>query len=289
MAKTQIKPKEGDKDRAVIFYNDDDREDDFFVDSDQFVIPFGFKSKMFTHDFICDEEAWKQAKDVHELYLSRRQKDKVEEFGNLYLQEKQSNIYRSINTIFKLSTLGFRVDENPFNDARDLKADAIFKDIDDGKYASYSYEDYFKLTPRVAIAFQEHARWNMSYFLAGYQAMPLEQIDYKEGKPRHKSHEFKRHACLVSFYDLDKVFKYEADLLKEKTKKPVKVEDTECYKYDLLRISKPKEDGKERKDDDDVTRFILENKQKKLYVHRKSDPSPPKVEEEKKQSNKKAD
>ena len=212
------------KDRTVIFYNDDSDNNKYSIINDANIHPFGFKNKMFKHDSICNDSLWEIAKDSHQKYMQRKDTPKEVSFNELFLQEKLSNTYRSVNMLFKLNCLGYYVDNNSENA---VTIEQINKRINPEE--NYTYEDHFKISLRTAMAYQEHNRWNMSYFLSGYRTMPLEEIKYENNVLIHKNHTAKKHACLVSYYALDKLIKYEEKLTGK---------NQDCIIYDYLAFDK---------------------------------------------------
>lgn len=209
------------KEQVVIFYNDDNENNNYSIINDENIYPFGFKNKMFKHDSICNDLLWEIAKDSHKKYVERKGTPKAAQFGELFLQEKLSNAYRAINAMFKLNCLGYTLDNKSENA---ISINEVNKRINPQE--EYMYEDHFKASLRTAMAFQEHARWNISYLLSGYRTMPLDEIKVDEnGVLIHKNHAAKNHACLVSYYALDKLIKYEEKLTGK---------NCDCIIYDYL-------------------------------------------------------
>ena len=234
------------QDQCVIFYNDDNQKNSFSINQENNIFSFGFKNQMFTHKSICNDVLWEKASDCHKAYIARN-KGQGQGFEELFLTEKLSNIYRAVNVEFKLNCLGYYLDSN---EKDHISIDDFYKNVI-GE-APYEYEDNFKVSINSAIAFQEHTRWNISYFLSGYRPMPLEEIKFENDKIIHKNHDSKKHACLVSYYALDKLIKYEEQLI-SKSRELVPGE-RDCIKFDLLHK------------EDDLKKNIEE---KGLFIHKK--------------------
>lgn len=234
------------KEQTAIFYNDDSHNNKYSIINDENIHPFGFKNKIFKHETICNDALWEVAKDSHEKYMKRKNTNKEAPFGELFLQEKLSNAYRAVNTMFKLNCLGYTVDSNSENA---ISIEEINKRTNPKE--NYTYDDHFKVELRTAMAFQEHTRWNMSYFLFGYRAMPLNEILIdNNGILVHKNHNSKKHACLLSYYALDKLIKYEEKLTGK---------NCDCIVYDYLYFDKKEKECELYKN---VTG-------KGLYIHKK--------------------
>lgn len=234
------------KEQTAIFYNDDNDNNKYSIIDDENIHSFGFKNKILRHDSICNDLLWEIAKDSHKKYVARQESGKAVQFGELFLQEKLSNAYRAVNTMFKLNCLGYVVDTNPENA---ISIQEINKRINPKE--NYTYDDHFKVELRTAMAYQEHSRWNMSYFLSGYRVMPLNEIKLdNNGVIIHKNHVTKKHACLVSYYALDKLIKYEEKLTGK---------NCDSIIYDYLYFDK----------DEEKCELYKNITEKGLYIHRK--------------------
>ena len=64
--------------------------------------------------------------------------------------------------------------------------------------------------------------------------MPLNDVKYENGKLVHKDTQNKRHACLLPYYELDKLVKLEESLLPKGEDKA----KADIYKYDFQSLDK---------------------------------------------------
>ena len=234
------------KEQTAIFYNDDSDSNKYSIINDENIHSFGFKNKIFKHETICNDLLWEAAKNSHKKYVEKQKANKNVPFAELFLQEKLSNAYRAVNMVFKLNCLGYTVNTNP---EAAVSIEEINKRINPKD--EYTYDDHFKVELRTAMAFQEHTRWNMSYFLSGYRVMPLNEIklDNNSGLV-HKNHTSKKHACLVSYYALDNLIKYEEKITGK---------NCDCIIYDYLYFDKEEKNC-------ELYKNITE---KGLYIHKR--------------------
>ena len=208
----------GDK-NVTIFYNVDSKKEIINLYEDN-VYPIGFKNELLKRDIIVDEKCVEEAKTINKLYNDLS--GKGENFTTLNIVEKLSNIYANRNTEFKLNILGLSLKDT----GKEITKDE-YKEIYLGKAKFNEYDDYFKLNTVNALRYQEHARWEVYYYLNGFKKMNYEDIYFDESSKKiiHKNLKVKTHACLVNFYDLDKLIKFEVDLKIKKYK--------ELYNEDL--------------------------------------------------------
>lgn len=212
--------------KNVIFYNVDNKKEAIAEEIDN-VIPFGFKSAINSHQYITNDRLWVLAALQNKNYNAMKGQD-AKELDERPIIEKQSNIYANINLQFKLNLLGldYIYDEK----AQGISEERFFEiyDKDNIRNKEYDFKEYLKINTRTALAYQEHLRWMMFYIINGYSALPFDQIKYEGGKIIHKDISNRKHACLISYYELEALADYEVKL----TKGEQKLEDVETLKYD---------------------------------------------------------
>ena len=212
--------------RSKILYNVDHHDERLMGDY-PLATPFGFKEEILSSEHFHADALYRLAKNQNEAYSSRAQS--TDEFANLPIIEKLSNLYAEMNVRFKLNLLGF--DLVTGGEGIDAPSFYAVYDPEGEREREVRYPDsYYAINARNALAYQEHLRWCMFYFLNGYRSMGLSEIEWKD-KPVHKDPKGKRHACLVSYYALDDVHRYELGLYLlhdvEKT-----ISQVETYQYD---------------------------------------------------------
>ena len=219
-----------DPNKSVVLYNvDNDKEALAAVNSR--IIPFGYKQSVLSHKYICDERLWELSNAHNKAYNSYRGNEDVS-YMRRPVVEKISNAYSVINYRFKLNILGFDFAESKDNA---ISQGEFFKVYDpENRRSEDKYENYFLISTRNAIAYQEHLRWATFYLLNGYTLLPLDKVKYEDGKLVHKDTQNKRHACLLPYYELDKLVKLEESLL-PKGEDKVKAD---IYKYDFQSLDK---------------------------------------------------
>lgn len=214
------------KQKNVIFYNVDNTKEAIAEERDN-IIPFGFKSAINSHQYITNDRLWELAALQNKAYNALKGHDE-KELDERPIIEKQSNIYSNINLKFKLNVLGL---DYVYGDDKECITEGDYftiYDKDNVRNKEYNFNEYFEINTRTALAFQEHLRWLMFYIINGYSALPFDQIKYEGGRIIHKDTVNKRHACLISYYDLKALSEYEVKLTnKEKT-----LEELDVYKYD---------------------------------------------------------
>ena len=216
--------------RSMIFYNvDSDKEN--IASKSKNIAPFGFKQSVLNHNYICNEELWELANEHNKNYANYKGSDSTE-YVRRSIIEKMSNAYSVINYRFKLNVLGFdmvKESDNPVGE------EEFMKEYDpDNKRSEDKYENYFSISPRNAIAYQEHLRWSVLYLLNGFSPLPLNEVKYESGRLVHKDVFSKKHACLVPYYELDKLVKLEESLLPKGEDKS----KADTYRYDFQSLDK---------------------------------------------------
>lgn len=222
------------KEQGAVFYNTDSAAETLGTKAPH-VFPFGFKNEVLTHDHIVDDKRYGLAEFTNVLYHQKK-KDGDVPFESLPVFERLSNIYHDINLTFKLNVLGFDTAPADAKNAVDQAAFFAVYDPQNDRGQPPDYSRYQQLNTRNAMAYQEHLRWCMFYFVNGFRGMRLDEVTFnkKEGKPVHKDLERKRHACLTSFEGLDRLHRAELELYRDcAPDRAVTIEEIETYRYDL--------------------------------------------------------
>lgn len=217
-----------DMNRSVIFYNVDD-EKEALVYANPHVRPIGFKNVILSHEYISNDTLWDLA-SLHNQNYNKRANIKEQSLSQRPIIEALSNAYSVINYRFKLNLLGF---DYSTDDSNAISKEEFMKEYDpDNKRENIQYDDYFAISPRNAIAYQEHLRWSVFYYLNGYVQMPLKEVRFDAGSGRivRKDIPNKKHACLANYYAMDKLVKYQFDLLPADNKNFSLVD---VYNYDF--------------------------------------------------------
>lgn len=216
--------------RNVIFYGVD-YNNEVFEDTNPNLIPFGFKSRILTHDIIVNDSLGLLAELNNKCYWDLKKPNLPEKFHNLPLIQKQSNIYADINIQFKLNLLGLdMVKVNNLGSKHALTKEEFEKYYKKHDYKSY--EEYFEVNTNNALAVQEHLRWNAFYLFNGYTTLDPKDFVLKNNEVITKNEAFKKHGCLTSYYGLDKVHKAIQKLYKENGIEKEIFNNIETYRYD---------------------------------------------------------
>lgn len=215
-------------DNSVIFFNSDNEEK---IDSNSKIIPYGFKNRILSSGYISNDKLWELSSLHNKKYNNFKNKDIS--LMDRPIIEKLSNAYSVINYQFKLNLLGLKYIKD--DNAISLSEKEFYHIYDkDNLRLNNKYDNYFLLSIRNLIAYQEHLRWSIFYILNGYKILQLSEVYYDNDKGIvHKNIKDKKHACLVNYYELDKLIKKEYDLLPS-NKKDMKTVD--CYYYDFLAL-----------------------------------------------------
>ena len=214
-------------DSTIIFYNVDDYNEALIEDKAN-VIPYGFIGKMNSHEYITSDRLWELASLRNKDYCSLKG-EVATDLDEKPIVEKQSNIYANLNLKFKLNVLGLDyVSDNDKECLDEKEYSKIYNPNNISTDGDYDYNQYFEINTRTALAYQEHLRWLMFYVLNGFSVLPFADIKYDGNKIIHKDLHAKKHACMIPYYDLDKLSKYESKLTKGKKT----VKDVDLYKYD---------------------------------------------------------
>ena len=214
-----------DLDRNIIFYNVDFDSEVF--PSHKNVIPFGFKSKILSHNIIVNDSLGLLAELSNKAYWDLKDVEKPEAFHALPLIQKLSNIYADLNIRFKLNLLGLDYSKNKDEAISKEEFEKYFK-----KYEYKSYEEYLVPSLNNALAVQEHNRWNAFYLLNGFITMEPSEFYFNGKKVINKDEDAKKHGCLTTYYGLDKVHQKVLKLYQENNVDKKLFLDVETYRYD---------------------------------------------------------
>lgn len=216
--------------QSIIFYNvDTDKE--ALISSSNNIIPFGYKKSVLNHSYICDERLWELSNAHNKAYNEYKGNTEIS-YQRRPIIEKLSNTYSVINYRFKLNVLGFDFSKDS---SSSISEEEFYQVYDkDNRRKEDKYENYFLISTRNAIAYQEHLRWVTFYIVNGYSMLPLEEVRYENNKLIHKNPLKKQHACLLPYYELDKLVKLEEKLLPEGIDKT----SADVYRYDFQSLDK---------------------------------------------------
>ena len=200
-------------------------------------IAFGFKGEILRHNCLADDEIRRYAEMQNRIY-HRLANNEEKKLYNLPIVEMRSNIAREVNIDFKLALLGLKRAAKTETE-QGISKDDFLKLIDGEGHEkkAYDYSAYQTLGLRNLIAYQEHLRWVMYYFVNSFVPMPLNEVKLVDGKVVHKDVRRKTHACLTSFRGLDTLHQYELRLYQEAGINKT-IFDVETYKYDVECIDK---------------------------------------------------
>ena len=229
-----------DLNRSVIFYNVDSKKSELQFEEktvkEKHIIPIGYKNAVLSHELITNDELWYLSNLHNENY--NHSKNEVDiSLASKPVIERLSNAYAAINYEFKLNMLGYGFDISGQESVNEEEFMRVYDP--QNKRVNIRYNDYFEINTRTAIAYQEHLRWSIFYLIHGYRPMPFSEIRFDTEKNRiiHKNIHDKKHACLVDYYELDNLIKYEYSLLPETFNGHKKcIDDVDSYKFDYQSI-----------------------------------------------------
>lgn len=225
------------KDNSIFFVRSKEKK---FITSDNF-IHYGNINELISHDVIVFDSLNLFSYNVNSLYneINRQNLQKERKWQLIPYIEKYSNIYASCNVRFKLNLLGldYGYNEKKKELSKEEYLEIYLSDNNNmhGTFTYDEYDEYFKISKRNVLAFLEHQRWTTFYILNNYSLMDNSKIKIKDD---HKGYVVKDienvlHACLVDYYDLDKLYKYlESDSTKNSYNLSLK--DIESYRYDFM-------------------------------------------------------
>lgn len=231
-----IKNRIKDKD-VTIYYKTDSKNkkiEEFIGDK---LISYGFKNDIYQRKVLIDDNIFHLAELSNQHYNEKSNNNPLT-FYELLLIEKKSNIYLLKSLEFKLNLFNLKTVSDSSN-LEEVSIDEIFKIIQANK--NTSYEDYFKINPKNTLIALEHLRWEVFYLFNSYSPMKKEDIYFDENKKKiiHKNGLIREHAFITSFYGIDAIHKYEAQMAVNAglyTDYDEALNNIETYKYDLLSI-----------------------------------------------------
>lgn len=214
---------------SIVFYNVDYKSEAYEEIAN--MKAFGFKNDFLSHKMIVDEKLGLLAELSNKSYLKQLGFESKDDFDKLPLFKKLSNIYFQISIKAKLNLVGLTYTDDP--EAVSLtkeQFDEIFPTVKDPDYKTYG-----DLKLQNVIARIEHERWNTFHILHGFTPLELTDYDISRGKV-HQDVENKKHGCITTYDDLDKVNKKILEVYKENGIDK-KLEEVETYKYDFNLIA----------------------------------------------------
>ena len=221
-------------------------EELLFENKDNNVLYFGDNTHCFLHENIVNRDLMELSQNVNNLYNQHTKEGvgMLREWQKLAVVEQYSNIDAALNIYFKLNMMGFTLEKAAGGGVS--KEDFINACPDAFMGAKGGdYDFFFETTTANVLAFIEHSRWNAYYLLSGYKPLPFEQFIWKQDRTgkdvlQHKDEEKNRHACLTTYYGLDKLICYKEKTLKEATDRKVgevtKDALAAIYRYDYMVI-----------------------------------------------------
>jgi len=201
------------------------------------LIPYGFKNDIYKREILINDNIFNLAK-LNNQHYNEKQNNSPLTFYELLLIEKKSNIYLLKSLEFKLNLFNLKTVEAD-SEFEEVSIEKVFKSIQ--TYKNTSYEDYFKINPKNTLIALEHLRWETFYLFNSYSPMKKNDIYFDESKKKiiHKNGLIREHAFVTSFYGIDAVHRYEAQMavdvgLYDNYDKALN--SVETYKYDLLSL-----------------------------------------------------
>ncbi len=212
------------------------------------IVYFGGSAACFSHQNIINDELRHIAQSVNSLYNEYSHDGLVQlrEWQKLETVEQYSNVSAALNVYFKLALLGVDLKRNGEEGMDENTFKAVYADalMDENK----DYEYFFGTTTANVLAYIEHSRWNAYYILSGFKPLSYEQFIWEtkengEEILRHKDIDRRRHACLTTYADLDKLIRKKYEILtqaKETGKHKIGKVDfnalADIYRYDYMVI-----------------------------------------------------
>ena len=153
-----------------------------------------------------------------------------------------NNIYAMLNVRTKLNLLGFDYVEKTSNDNKVSKEEFLLSYFE-GNIPKVNeknmYEaplDYFAITKRNVLIYQEHLRWSAFFLVNGYSPMPIHKIKVlKENNIYRKDYERKLHSSLISYYSLKDLTEYYKKICNESNVRFYEVLE-DLYYYDCTTL-----------------------------------------------------
>ncbi len=155
---------------------------------------FGRNADIFTESIIINESMDRMARQMNALFNSIYHIEPADNWRSLDSFTKESNRSAAANIATKLRLLGLEMFEKGKN-----KADG------GGKKSPVALNDYLQGERLDNLARQEHLRWNAFHYASGWSSWPLSRTG--EAK-KAKDLKNRRHACLVSWDELEEVTRH---------------------------------------------------------------------------------
>mgnify|MGYP003321946336 CR=1 FL=1 len=211
---------------AVVLYNVDYNSE--AIESTPKLKPFGFKNDFLKHDTIVNDRLGLLASLTNESYLKQLGVGSSEEFDKLPLVKKLSNIYFQISIKGKLNLLGLTYTDDKNATSLDKKEfDKIFPTIKNPEYKTYKEDKLQNVLARL-----EHERWNTFHILHGFTPLELTDYSLSRGGKVHQDLDNRKHGCITTYDDLDKVNKNILKIYQENNMQKT-LEEVDLYKYDF--------------------------------------------------------
>lgn len=155
---------------------------------------FGRNMDIFTENIIINESMDRMARQMNALFNSIYHIDPADNWGSLDSFTKESNRAAAANIPTKLRLLGLEMVEKE-----------MVKAGEGDDVSPVNLSDYLEGERLDNLARQEHLRWNAFHYASGWTSWPLSQTgDAKKAKDLKN----KRHACLVSWDELEEVTRH---------------------------------------------------------------------------------
>lgn len=219
------------KDRNVtVLYNVD--YDSEAIEITEKLKPFGFKNEFLRHNTIVNDRLGLLASLTNESYLKQVGVKSEDEFDKLPLVQKLSNIYFQISIKSKLNLFGLTY-------TNDEKATSLTKEEFDTLFPTVKdpdYKIYKEGKPQNVLARIEHERWNTFHILHGFTPLELTEYSLERGGKVHQDLANKKHGCITTYEDLDKVNKRIVEVYK-KNNIEKSLDEVNTYKYDFELIA----------------------------------------------------
>ena len=191
---------------------------------DDNVCYFGNEKQIFDHQSIVNDDLTVLAQTINLLYHNiTNQQDNRELMREMWFDlpviQQSSNLYHALNYQFKLHLMGYGMVKHSDNKGAAV-TEKQFNEryINSGRDNGYSdYSFFFNTESSNVLAFIEHSRWNALYILNDYKQMRAKDIKADDqGNVAHKDTAKKLHACITTYYGLDKLIKHKYRAVNDK-------------------------------------------------------------------------
>ena len=176
---------------------------------------YGQKMDVLTKDVIVDEKLINSSKKINDVYNSL--KNKKRDWNELNFIEMYNQIYSMLNIRNKYNLLGFDyLPKKEITNEKIVTKEEFLNSYFEGNIPPLDeknlYEapsNYFDLTKRNVLIYQEHLRWSAFYFINGYYPLPKNEIKViGKNKIYRRDYDRKLHASLIDYYSLKDLEKY---------------------------------------------------------------------------------